>query len=95
MGRTPSLGLTAGEAETPDQLLHGQLDQAFVAVWLLLLQIGKLREQFVGLIQVEHEVDQHKAALGQLQYDYQPSLEKTDFSDSLQEHMQQAQANDG
>lgn len=58
----------------------------------LLLQTAKLRDQFVQLIEVEHEVDQHKAALGQLQYDYQPSLEKTDFKDIMQEYMQQAQA---
>lgn len=54
--------------------------------------LGKLRGQFVKLIESEHEVQQHKAALQQLSSSYQPSLEKTDFQDTIQQHIQQAQA---
>lgn len=56
------------------------------------MQLGKLRGQFLKLIESEHEVQQHKDALMQLSSSYQPSLEKTDFKDTIQEHIQQAQA---
>jgi hypothetical protein len=59
---------------------------------LLCVQLGKLRGQFVKLIESVHEVQQHKAALQQLSSSYQPSLEKTDFQDTIQQHIQQAQA---
>lgn len=59
---------------------------------LLLLQLGKLRDQFVNLIQTEHQVQQHKGALQQLWGSYQPSLDKTDFGETMQEHLQQVQA---
>jgi hypothetical protein len=58
----------------------------------VLLQLGKLREQLVGLIQTEQQIQHHKAALSSLYATYQPSLDKTDFKAQLQQHMQLAEA---
>lgn len=46
------------------------------------------------LIETERQVQHHKTALGQLYSTYQADLEKTDFQEVLQGHMQQAQAAD-
>lgn len=59
----------------------------------LLLQLRKLREQLVSLIQTEQQITHHKAALGSLYLNYQPSLDTTDFKSTLQQHMQLAEAN--
>lgn len=58
------------------------------------LQLDKLREQLKGLMEQEHQIQQHKAALGQLQASYQPSADTTEFANLIQHHMQQAQAQD-
>lgn len=57
-------------------------------------QLDKLRSQFVELIQQEHQIQQHKQALAMLANSYQPSLEKTDFAEVLQENMDHVQAVD-
>jgi len=66
----------------------------FLLLLVLHVQLQQLRSQFVELIQQEHQIEQHKAALGQLQVTYQPSLAKTNFTEVMQEHMERVQASD-
>jgi len=50
------------------------------------LQLKLLREQLLKIINVEQNINSHKAALSQMQRSYQPTLEKTDFAAVIGQH---------
>eukprot|EP00878_Enallax_costatus_P006745 GHUV01007071.1.p1 GENE.GHUV01007071.1~~GHUV01007071.1.p1 ORF type:complete len:248 (+),score=71.52 GHUV01007071.1:273-1016(+) len=55
-------------------------------------KLNKLRDQLLHLVELEHKVNAHKAAVMRVGQQYQPSLEKSEFAGLIQTEVQQSAA---
>jgi hypothetical protein len=54
------------------------------------LQLKKLREQLLQLVDAQQQVQAHRTALQQVAREYAPTLEKSNFKQMMQEAMDEA-----